>query len=139
MGAWGYGSFENDDALDWVYGLQKSKGLSLIIQAFDAIISSIGDYLDASDCANALAAAETVAALAGHPATALPEEVIHWVEEQERGLSQTRQLVDEQLINKAKRAVHAVLSDSELKELWEETDGFEDWEAVVADLLERLG
>lgn len=139
MGAWGYGSFENDDALDWVYTLQESQGFSLIIQASDAILSSSGDYLDASDCANALAAAETVAALAGRPAKALPEEVIHWVEEQKAGLFQTRQLVDEQLISKAKRAVHAVLSDSELKELWEETDGFEDWEAVVADLLERLG
>lgn len=33
----------------------------------------------------------------------------------------------------------AILAQSELKELWEETEEFEQWKATVTDLLERLG
>jgi hypothetical protein len=139
MGAWGCGSFENDDALDWVIELEQTKDLSVIVHALDEIISGIGDYLDATDCANALAAAETVAGLAGRPGPALPEEITHWVSERHAEAAQDRQIVDETARYQARRAINAVLSESELKELWEETDDFEHWKATVTDLLERLG
>jgi hypothetical protein len=139
MGAWGCGSFENDEALDWVYDLEQSKDLSLIAGTLNAVTESVDDYLDATDCSMALAAAETVAALAGRPESSLPEEVARWVKERQKESSQEHSLVDESVMAKARQAIEAILSDSELKELWEETDDLEQWKATVTDLLKRLG
>jgi hypothetical protein len=139
MGAWGWGSFENDEALDWVIDLEQSQDLSVIAGALDAILDSDDDYLDATDCSMALAAAETVAALAGRPEPSLPEEVARWVQDRQTGSTQEGPLVDESLTAKAQQAIEAILSESELLELWEETDEFDRWQATVTDLLERLG
>jgi hypothetical protein len=139
MGAWGWGSFENDEALDWVFELEQSKDLSVITGTLDANIDSDDDYLDATDCSMALAAAETVAALAGRPEPSLPEEVARWVKDRQKESSQEGPFVDESVTAKARRAIEAILSDSELKELWEETDELEQWKATVTDLLVRLG
>lgn len=139
MGAWGWGSFENDEALDWVFDLEQSRDLSVIAATLDTILDNEDGYLDATDCSMALAAAETLAALAGRPEPELPEEVASWVKDRQQESSQEGPLVDESLVDRARRATEAVLFDSELKELWEETDEFERWEATVADLLGRLG
>ncbi|MGD9047413.1 MAG: DUF4259 domain-containing protein [Anaerolineae bacterium] len=40
---------------------------------------------------------------------------------------------------KARRTIEAILSDSELLELWKETDELRRWMVTVIDLLERLG
>lgn len=130
MGAWGYGSFDNDDALDWVNELERSEDLSAITRALDAVTDNSADYLEAPDCSVALAAAEVVAALAGNPSPSLPEEVTQWL--------CVHKDVDADTVSKAKRAVNIVLLNSELKELWEESDEFERWRAVVTDLLCRL-
>lgn len=139
MGAWGWGSFENDEALDWVFVLEQAKDLSVITGTLDAILDHNADYLDATDCSMALAAAETVAALAGRPEPALPEEVARWVTDRQNESSQERTLVDQSVRAKARQAAEAILSDSELLELWEETDELDQWMATVTDLLERLG
>ena len=81
----------------------------------------------------------TVAALAGRPEPSLPEEVARWVQDRQTGSTQEGPLVDESLTAKARRAIEAILSESELLELWEETDEFDRWQATVTDLLERLG
>ena len=138
MGAWGWGSFENDEALDWVIELEQSEDLSVITRTLEAILDSDDDYLDATDCSMALAAAETVAALAGRPEPSLPEEVARWVTDRQREPPQEHPLVDGSIRAKARRAIEAILSDSELKELWEETDELEQWKATVTDLLVRL-
>jgi hypothetical protein len=139
MGAWGCRSFENDEALDWVYDLERSKDLSLIAGTLDKVSGTVADYLDATDCSMALAATETVAALAGRPELSLPEEVARWVKDRQGESSQEHPLVYDSVTAKARRAIKAILSDSELKELWEETDELERWKATVTDLLERLG
>jgi hypothetical protein len=131
MGAWGVGSFDNDDALDWVISLEKSEDLSVVIKALDAVTDVTDDYLDASDCCAALAAAEVVAALAGDPSPSLPKEVTTWLS--------AHHSVEAAVQNKAKHAVRAILTDSELRELWEEVDEFDQWYATSNDLLQRLG
>lgn len=131
MGAWGVGSFDNDDALDWVISLEKSEDLSVVIKALDAVTEVSEDYLDASDCCAALAAAEVVAALAGDPSPSLPKEVISWLSAHHGAEAAVQK--------KAKHAVRAILADSELRELWEEVDEFDQWYATSRDLLQRLG
>lgn len=78
MGAWGVGTFENDDASDWVYQLEEAGDLDLVEVTLQAAADPEA-YLEAPTCCMALAAAEVVAALAGQPAPDLPEEIRTWV------------------------------------------------------------
>ena len=129
MGAWGTGSFENDDALDWMGDLAESGDAAAVESALKVVAESTG-YLEAPEGSAALAAAEVVAALRGQPAGDLPEEVALFT----RG----RARPSPELVATARAAVERVLQDSELRELWEETDDFETWQAGVADLVRRL-
>ena len=52
MGAWGAGSFENDDAMDWVAGLTQESG--------DAVLR------------------EALAPARDDPSASLPDEVVGW-------------------------------------------------------------
>ncbi len=138
MGAWGLGNFENDDALDWVYELEGSEDLSAVLDAFKAI--NLGEpapdmssaYNDATECSRALAAAEVIAALRGHPHPDLPTEVAAWVG------AHGHLALNETVLAEAHAAISAVLKRSELQELWEETEEYEDWREVVADLRRRF-
>jgi hypothetical protein len=131
MGAWGLSSFENDDALDWVIDLESTSDMTILEETLSLVINSEEDYLDASECSMALAAAEVVAALGGMPPAELPDEVVQWV----KGKGKP----DSSLVSKAKQAIQAILDGSELKELWEETDEFDLWVADVKGILARLG
>ena len=130
MGAWGHGNFDNDDALDWACELEEARDNSVIDAAFDSVTGTSGDYLEAPDCCNALAAAEVVAALNGKPPSFLPDEVTGWI----RG----KPAPDATLIAKARQAVDAVGGKSELKELWEDVEGLDEWNAVLENLRARL-
>jgi hypothetical protein len=130
MGAWGVGTFENDDAGDWVYRLEESEDLTLLMETLRPAADPAG-YLEGPASAEALAAAEVVAALAGRAAPDLPEEVQAWVKAH-------RQKVPGDLRQLALRALDQVAGDSELKELWQETDEMEAWADRVQELRGRL-
>ena len=132
MGTWGHGTFENDSASDWVQDLEKTRDFSVIETALDAVVGAGSEYLESSDCTNALAAAEVVAALRGKPPAELPPEVSAWV-------SALEQPPATALIRKSMSAVERILADSELKELWAESGELDEWESVVRDLGRRLG
>jgi hypothetical protein len=128
MGAWGCGNWENDDAGDWVYKLEESTGTDVVKQTLSKITAQ-ADYLESPDCCEALAAAEVVAALKGAPGKDLPEEVQKWV---------SRNKFSPELLTLAVQAVTRIKSDSELKELWEESESTSDWLKAVNDLEARL-
>jgi hypothetical protein len=130
VGAWGNGNFENDDAKDWVAELSTiaPTDLSTILtQAADQ-----PEYLEAPSAYVALAAAEVVAALKGAPAASAPMEVGEWVKRNSKALTP-------ELKSEALRAAGRVRRDSEVKDLWMEADGLNDWIEVVKDLQARLG
>lgn len=129
MGAWGIKTFENDDASDWVYDLEKTSDLSLLRQTLELADC---DYLEAPDGCNILAACEVILALMGKAGSGLPDEVTSW-------LSKNASLDATPLAGPAKASLARVLSqDSELKELWEETDDFQTWESGVLNIKSRL-
>jgi hypothetical protein len=130
MGTWGVGTFENDAASDWVYDLEKVRDLSVVQSALAAINQS-HELLDARSCENALAASEVVAALLGKPTAYLPENVARWVEANAR-------LPGAELRDASLGAIEKIVSDSELRDLWAETDDLENWETSVRDLQSRL-
>lgn len=128
MGAWGTGAFDNDDASDWVYDFEK-RGIAAIE---DALSEAEGSRpLEMPTDVNAIAAGEVVAAALGRPATGLREDI----------LSLTRLLRDHVTSDHAERArvaAERVLADSEVADLWAETDEDGEWRAMVGDLISRL-
>ena len=130
MGAWGVGHFENDDAGDWVWELEDAGSLEPVIAAI-AAVEAATEYLEAPDATIALAAAETIAAALGRPAPDLPDAVAAVVKVLPHA-------PDPDLVSRARAAVERIASDSELRELWEETDDFAAWQSKVSDLIQRL-
>jgi uncharacterized Ntn-hydrolase superfamily protein len=130
MGAWGIGNFDNDDAADWVYELTESDGTDVLMAALQAATSE--GYLQAPIASAALAAAEVVAGLLGNAGKALPDEVRKWVADNEAEVSHD-------LLALSRAAVMRVKEDSELRELFQDSDDYEQWVSLQDDLLKRLG
>jgi len=129
MGAWGTGPFENDVALDWVSELAGSSGLTAIEDAL-GLPAAAADYPGAPGCSIAIAAAETVAAMKGKPRDHLPNEVMAFLK---RASGPSPSLVDA-----AGSALARVLEKSELRDLWEGSDYYDEWRASLIDLRRRL-
>ncbi|MFC5453025.1 DUF4259 domain-containing protein [Paenibacillus aestuarii] len=129
MGAWGTKSFDNDDALDWVGDLLDSEGHEFLKKTLELVGHE--QYLDACEASQAIAAAEVVAALIGRPSEDLSEELIEWLDSQKD--------FDKILVEVSRKALKRVLGDdSELKDLWEESDCYEEWRGQIKELEGRL-
>lgn len=129
MGAWGIGSFDNDDALDWIQELSRS-GTKAIAAALNAITAAGEDYKEAPEASMAIAACEVVAAMRSRPATELPPGVIEFL----RGGGQP----DDAILENARVAIRRILGDSELEQLWRPSPDYRKWRALLEDLLRRL-
>jgi hypothetical protein len=130
MGAWGAGTFENDDAMDWVVGLPNASGDAVLRQALSPAASTGDGYLEAPVCSIAIAAAEAVAAARGHPIASLPAEVAGWAEK--------KPVIAADLVVLARAAMDRIVRESELKDLWDESDSADEWRAAMTDLGKRL-
>lgn len=132
MGAWGYYNFDNDTAADFAENFKAEPSADVLEQALAATTAPEDDYLDADVASEALAAAEIVAAILGKPARNFPNDLIYIIPRLD--LSHV-----EPLRKPAQQAVRAVMGDeSELRELWEDSDEFENWEGLQRQLLKRL-
>jgi hypothetical protein len=128
MGAWGSGSFENDDAADWLAQL-----VTIAPDDLTKIFGQAADdatYFEAPAASIVVAAAEVVAALNGSPAKGVPPEIVNWTKD--------RQATPE-LKALALRALDRVRKNSELKDLWLEADGLNDWTVAIQDSQTRVG
>jgi hypothetical protein len=124
MGAWGTGHFDNDDACDFAGELGESPSWDRVRQALNGAIAS--DYLEAPDASNALAAAAIVAAARSGSADALPEDF--------QALPRALGALPQDLTSVALKAVQRVATNSELAELWAESDDNNEWRAELAAL-----
>ncbi len=131
MGATGSGTFDTDDAMDWLDSFE-SDGPTAIETALTTV-TDLGreEYLEAPEASHALAAAELVAAASNGEDDRLPDNF------RPRFAHHIDAINDADLGALARKAVVRVLRASELKELYEDA-GDEDWEDGVRDLLERL-
>ncbi len=129
MGAWGTGSFENDDAAGWLAKLSTIAPDDLT-QIFIQAADNPG-YLEAPIASVVVAAAEVIAALNGSPAPEARAEIVRWTTNQQASTAGLKAL--------ALRALERVRKNSELKDLWLEADGLNDWIAAIQDLQARLG
>ena len=134
MGAWATTPFGNDTACDWAYGLSEYDDLSLIEDTLDNVLEVGSEYLEAPDAEEAIAAIETLARLKGNwgERDAYTEKADAWVEKVQLKPSQA-------LVEKVGRVLERILApDSELVELWEESDEFDAWKTSVDDLKGRV-
>ena len=144
MGAWGFGPFENDDALDWMEDFYV-EGVSAVEAAFQNVSSSLAEgFIDSPEASMAVAAAEIVAAAHG-----VPMETDNEVDSEilSRALSNHADALAaaNDLIPDALSALDLIMTDpekSELLGLWSEAEvdpaNYAGFKASVADLRARL-
>lgn len=134
MGSWASHSFGNDDAADWLLELQEQDDFAFVRGAIDEVLEADG-YLDAPYASQALAAAEVVAAALGRPTPTAKSEkdLMSWV-------AQTGLRPEPTLVAASIRAIDRIVGeDSELRELWQDSDDLAAWLANIAELRARLG
>ena len=127
MGAWGEKIFENDTAMDFIAPLAEDplSAPAKLRETLSAVAASpVGEYLDADDGSDALAAAAIVsAARPGSPLDRSDPSVDEY-------LTKITPHVPDGLAETAVAAIdRALSSDSELVELWEEVDDLDSFRA----------
>lgn len=134
MGTWAIDAFGNDYAMDWAQDLQEYKTLELVETTLDHVIDSTEPELEAPFAAEALAALEVIARLLGKPGADDPatQEVDQWV-------AACKKKVTPPLLEKARLAFARITAESsELRQLWQDSEHFSDWQADVAALQARV-
>lgn len=133
MGTWSIHAFGNDEAADFAIELSESSNLDLIQSALEDVIAA-DEYLEAPEADRGIAAAAVLALLNGQeiPGT-LDEALSTWVK------SQTTK-PGSALLTKAQVVIERVLSEnSELAELWIESDEYESWQDGLRLIKASLG
>jgi Domain of unknown function (DUF4259) len=133
MPGWGTGSFENDDAQNFL-GRLHSLTLDDLRQML--VHAANQDYVDAPGSGAVVAAAEVVASLVAFgkdetASSATPRQIFEWISKNEVEMPPD-------LAEVAIRAVDKVRTSSELKDRWLEAEGLNEWSAALRDLKERL-
>ena len=134
MGAWSHESFGNDDACDFASEIAESEDLSVVKSALDVVLSVGGEYLEAPEASQAIAAAEAVARLQGNwgKRDSYSEAVDSWV-------TNVNVKPSRELLHKAQQVLDRILTgSSELMELWEESEDGGQWSAAVKELKGRV-
>lgn len=131
VGAWGTGTFENDDALDFAAQIAGSEdGADLLRRQLE--LAGAPGTLDAPASEASLVAAEVVAAARGAPGPAVPPPLTRWVQKEAPALG-------EDDVQVALAVCDRVLTDSELRRLWaEDEEQLAAWTAAVTELVGRL-
>lgn len=128
MGTWDYHNFDNDDAADFAEAFRLNPNEASLYEVL-ATAAEADDYLEADEASQALAAAEIVAAILGHPAADFLPGLLLAVNGME---------VDDDLADLAVEAVEAVVRKSELQEEWANSPDYPQWQQQQQDLLTRL-
>ena len=136
MGTWATDAFGNDYAMDWAQDLHEYKTLELVETTLDNVIDSQEAELEAPFAAEALAALEVIARLLGQPDEGADDpataEVDEWV-------AACKKKVTPPLLEKARLAFERIMAESsELRQLWQDSEHFTDWQADVAALRARV-
>lgn len=134
MGTWSHESFGNDTANDWAYELEDATDFSVIEAALQVALDEGDEYLDADLAMEAIAAVEVIAKRLGKgtQSDVYTEKVDEWLETISEQPSDV-------LLSLAKRVLERIVADdSELKELWLESDEYELWLGSIQQLKDAL-
>ncbi len=130
MGVWDVGSFESDQALDWLEKVYQSRDFTLV----RTVLTGDFETAEPDVAREAIAAADLVACSLGHPPP----------EPRRRGLVEwTRQYsapFTRDLLQLARRAVGGIKTSSRLRDSWTDRNGVvrAEWLDAMTDLEHRL-
>jgi hypothetical protein len=130
VGAWGSGPFESDEALDFLDVLSEEPSWPFVGRAFNDALAQ--GYLETTEASAAVAAAAIVVAARKGPAGLLDE---NFVEDYGDLVGKLGPMPDD-LLALARAALAKVKANSELAELWADSDSADEWLAAI-DTLER--
>lgn len=131
MSAWGINNFENDVALDFVSEVVAGN-VSLVKSFAEGFVNSFHpEETSLDECFAFLALCELFAAIKKKPSEDIPSELTDWLE-------RTLVEVDKEPINICIQGLKLILEDSEAKEMYLDTEYYENWLDVQTDLLKRL-
>jgi len=129
MGAWGYKNFENDTALDWISEFSESPDISNI----EAYILEQEEFLDSDESSIGLACAEFILSqLKSDYQDNIPSGY---------DLENIKLNISKEIVKKAVASIEKILyfdEHSELRELWEESDDYDNWVQEQNKLSEAL-
>lgn len=143
MGTWAVDAFGNDFAQDWAEDLHETTNMDAIENTLDTALAGAdaGGELEAPLAAEALAAIEVLARLQGKGGARTEDSaaIDDWVDaRKEKAKGAVKPRTD--LAAKAQQALARIVSgQSELRQLWEESEHYAEWRAAVDDLAARLG
>lgn len=125
-------TFEHDDVADWLAGFETDG-----VPAIEVALATVNDmdsddFIEATEAAFALAAAELVAAARDEDHSRLPKSLIPALEGHEDAINAAK------LASSARKAVSRIIKNSELRDAAEEEGEGDEWEEDITELLERL-
>jgi hypothetical protein len=130
MGTWSIKPFENDTALDWLQTLAESNDDTALKAPLEKILQK-REKTDADDCQEAIAAAAVIYAACHDPIRRLPEEAKRWV-------TNHGYIATETVIRSAISSLKIIMNNSELRDLWKDSDSFLKWEKETEKLMDGL-
>src|ERR1051325_1074147 len=130
MGTWGFKTFENDAAADWLYDLEEARGGDFLLRPLQAVARAERSA-DLDDCLEGLAAAEILAGARYEPPRGLPRIARSWVK-------RTGFVPRDSDLKIALRAVKRIGEHSELADTWKESGRLAAWTVEVQKLSGRL-
>ena len=132
MGDWDVGAFGNDTAKEWLIELMSGESTSPILRAIVNVAKlPATDYLQAPECEIAIAASELVVAARGNPSSQLPTDTASWI-------ANRKFVAGKEVVAMALKVLRRIEENSELKELWSDTDSAGEWRRSIGDLKKRL-
>lgn len=132
MGSWDVSPFGNDEARDWLAELILGTSTDPVFRALvEAARVRPDEFFETPECERAIAAAEIVAAARGVPAEDVPAELTRW-------LAEHKLVAGDQIAQVAVRVLDRIASDSELKQVWDDTDSAQEWYSSLRDIQARL-
>ena len=130
MSSWGYHTFQDEIACDWLEDLHDSDPIPFFVKCLD--LAGL-DHIDFLACVGVVCTAEMLFGIKSGPRSGLPEAAVAWCE-------QYRELNCAFLIPHAIDALRLVLTDcSEMWVRWDdEADRFDSWLEHQQKLVEGL-
>lgn len=132
MGAWGTGPFANDDASDWVWSLDDASDTGPLRERLSLLVNlDSEEYLESPDCSEAIAAAAVIGMLNTGQAN-------HEDESVDGFLKRCTARPDRELLTIATTALDRIESNSELLDLWKESNDLQDWQSELQTIRNQL-
>lgn len=126
MGAWGIKNFENDTAVDWINDFQEEGNTVVVEEILDQILLE-KDFIDDEESFITLGFLELLAVNLNLTQTTIETDFVFPI---------TRSLVEKTI-----KATHKILffeNHSELRELWEESEEYAQWQDYQLYLIKIL-